>query len=233
MSIPISTWYTSFGNYTFPSSFIRLNESEKDALLNKDTSSKISRSVIDKLDYVIDHLPGSCFLHADSCAPTDSAKFKASDFSVKKGQTAWEILIESTKVVSAFKSSETERLGLHSYRRIDKYREFRAFIHGRKLITMSQRYINKHVSKLNGRESEIWQLAQQLFENCSDFLPFEDIVVDLYLTSTKRLMILDMNEWGKCDPLLLKEWDQDWSAVSGLKLVPKPLKLSGDVSVSF
>ena len=233
MSIPISTWYTSFGNSTFPSSFIRLNDAEKQALLDKETASKISRSVIEKLDYVIDHLPGSCFLHADSCAPTDSAKFKAADFSVKKGQAAWEILIESPKVEAAFKSSETERLGLHSHRRIDKYREFRAFIKDRKLVTMSQRYINKHVSKLNGRESEIWKLAQSLFKNCTAFLPCDDIVVDLYLTSTKRLMILDMNEWGKCDPLLLKDWGQDWSAVSGLKLVPKPLRLSGDVSVSF
>jgi hypothetical protein len=233
MSIAVSSWYTSFGNYTFPSSFIRLNEAEIKALLNGETGSKVSRAVIDKLDYVIDHLPGSCFLHADCCAPTDSTKFQSTDFAVKKGQAAWEVLLESSKVISAFKAGDTERLVLHSYRRVDKYREFRAFIKGRKLLTMSQRYINKHVSKLNGRENEIWQLAEQLFENCATFLPLEDIVVDLYLTSTKRLMILDMNLWGECDPLLLKDWDQDWNALSGLKLVPKPLKLSGDVSVSF
>ena len=233
MSIPVSNWYLSLGNFSFPTVFIQFNDAEKSALLNKEKESAVAIKAIDKINYVINHLPGWCFMHADSCAPTDSVQFTQSDYSVKKGNVAWSILCESEKVRQAFKQSETERIALHPYRRIDRYREFRAFIFEGKLRAMSQRFTNKHIARLQGRKEEIWQLTKGLFNEIAAFLPESNIVVDLYLTATKRLMIIDMNKWEASDPLLLKDWDQDWTEEKGLKLVPKPMRLSGDVSVSF
>ncbi len=59
-------------------------------------------------------------------------------------------------------------------------------------------------------------------------------MIDVYMTATAKMMILDLNKWGEpTDPLLLREWDRDWSAPAGVKLVPKPMRIQGDVSVSF
>ena len=127
MSIPVSTWYTDLANYTFPTVFIRLNEAEKEIFTDKKRTASIVNTLIGKIDYVIDHLPGSSFIHADSCAPTDSPLFRKSD-AVKVGSVALDMLLESDKVTEAFKEEKSIRIALHPYRRVNKMREFRMFI---------------------------------------------------------------------------------------------------------
>ena len=231
-SWPVSSWYISLANYTFPTVFIRLNEKEKEAYLNKKGNSAAAKGLIGKFDYVIEHLPGSSFIHADSCAPTDSETFKNTDGAVKKGRQVWNILSESEKVRKAIESGETERFCLHPFRRMDHSREFRLFVYEGELKGMSQRFLDSYVSRIQKRQDEIWKMGQKLLIGISDFLPAENIVVDVYLTATDRLMILDLNPWEACDPLLFR-WDIDWNESQGLKLVPKPMQLGGDVSVSF
>ena len=67
-------------------------------------------------------------------------------------------------------------------------------------------------------------------------LPLKDVVVDVYYTSSGRVLITDLNPLGEpTDPLMFNKWENfDWSGEpAGIKLIPKPLKLSGDVNVSF
>ncbi len=60
-----------------------------------------------------------------------------------------------------------------------------------------------------------------------------DITVDVYLTSTAKLMIISMSPWGEpTTPLLFRDWDREWLGRE-IKLMPKPMRLRGDVSVSF
>jgi hypothetical protein len=59
-------------------------------------------------------------------------------------------------------------------------------------------------------------------------------VVDVYLCSDASLLIVDLNRWGEdTDPKLLKTWDRNWDETVGLKLIPPPVAMKGDVSVSF
>ncbi len=232
--IPVSEWYSSLSNFTFPTVFIRLNEAEIAAFLNEERQSAATKGLIDKLDYVIEHLPGSCFVHADVCAPSDSDVFVSSDGAVKRGRLAWNSLRQSAKVRAALGEGLTERFAVHPFRRMDHGREFRMFIKGRDLVAMSQRFLRKYHARLHARNDEIWRLAKSMVAQIGDFLPREDLTVDVYLTASGKLMLLDMDVFGEpTDPLLLRDWDQDWSSPIGLKLMPKPTRLGGDVSVSF
>ncbi len=232
--IPVSEWYTSLGNFSFPTVFVRLRDAEMEAFLHDDRQSAVTKALIKKMDYVIEHLPGSCFVHADVCAPNDAAIFASTDGAVKRGRLAWNLLRDSEKVVAAVESGLTARFAFHPFRRMDHSREFRLFIKDRELKVMSQRFLSDYHSRLHARADEIWKLGLRFVALIAEFLPEDDLTVDVYLTASGKLMLLDMDILGApTDPLLLRDWDQDWSEVQGLKLVPKPMRLGGDVTVSF
>ena len=45
---------------------------------------------------------------------------------------------------------------------------------------------------------------------------------------------IDINKWGDpTDPLMLNTWERDWETQSGIILMPPPIKISGDVNISF
>ena len=58
--------------------------------------------------------------------------------------------------------------------------------------------------------------------------------MDVYFTSANEILILDFNPWGEpTAPLIMKTWDRDWSEEAGINLIPPPIKVGGDVNVSF
>ncbi|OGV50687.1 MAG: hypothetical protein A2X49_14085 [Lentisphaerae bacterium GWF2_52_8] len=77
-------------------------------------------------------------------------------------------------------------------------------------------------------------MAKAMVSEIAWVLPVSEIVMDIYITSDNNILIIDLNPWGPpTNPLLFHNWEQDWSTEIGLKLIPPPLKISGDVNVSF
>lgn len=232
--IPVSEWYGTFSVYTFPSVFIHLAEAERQALGQGLQEGPAVGTVIERLNHAIGILPGACFVHADVCAPTDSPRFQAAAGALRNGRTAWRFLTESVKVRTAVAAGLTTRLAVHPYRRMDPVREFRMFLKDRELRAMSQYRLDRYHEKLHKRRETIWRRGKALAAALAPALPWPDVVADVYLTSTDELILLDFNRWGApTAPLLLRAWDIDWSQELGLKLIPSPLELHGDVSVSF
>ena len=230
----VSEWYTSLGNYTFPTVFIRLSQDEIKTVVNNEKSSKQTPALISKIQRVIEVLPGKSFIYADCCAPTDSTLFQKRVGAVNSGVVGWQVLTESAKVREAFRAGQSERICLHPYRRMAPTREFRMFIKDRELVGMSQLYLDRHHPKVEQRKNFIWRKARALVAEVVLFLPAADIAVDVYLTSGNELMIIDMNVWGPpTDSLLYRTWDCDWKKNMGLRLATKPVTLKGEVSVSF
>ena len=65
-------------------------------------------------------------------------------------------------------------------------------------------------------------------------LPVDTLVMDVYITSSKGFLIIDLNPWGNdTDPLLLRTWERDWSIPAGIQVMAPPTAVSGDVKVSF
>jgi hypothetical protein len=228
----ISEWYTSLADFTFPTMFIRLHEDEKNFLISDEKGGPVGEKLQKRLDKVIAALPGSCFIGADTVAPDDALLFKRKK-SHSHGHTAIDLLKNSAKVKTELESGRSERIVVRPYRRMDKTREFRLFIYQNKLSAMSQRILERHFRRLDGRRQEYWQRAQDF---CCEIIPFleaDNIAVDVYFTSEGKLLIVDMNDWEECDPLLFRTWERDWNEEAGLKLMSEPIQMKGDVKVSF
>jgi hypothetical protein len=232
--IPISSWYPRLGVYTFPTVFIELPDDEVRALVEggDETSAGVRRTV-GRLRQGMKSLPGASFVGTDLCAPTDSELFGGGSRAVD-GIRAWRLLQTSEKVRAVLESGATKTVIVRPYRRMTTVREFRLFFKDRELKAMSQMNLERHFVRLALRESELWSMACEFAEAIAALLPEADCVVDIYFTSSDRIMIVDMNSWGPpTEPLLLRTWDRDWTEIAGIKLIPPPVKMKGDVSVSF
>jgi hypothetical protein len=154
---------------------------------------------------------------------------------VSFGKTAYRMLATSDKVTASLRSGDSTCLTVRPYRRMDPGREFRFFVRDRALSGVSQYHLDRRYARVANRESEVWKAACDWLGQLTEGLPADDLVLDAYLTSTDRFLIVDLNSWGDpTDPLLFKTWDRDWSAdKGGIRFIPKPVRMSGDVSVSF
>jgi hypothetical protein len=226
----ISHWYNALGDFTFPTLFLRLHTEELAFILSKNTSAE--NNLVERIEKAIDSLPKPAFVGLDSCSPDDSPSF-AKKKSLTSGKAAIELLKSSPKVKNALESGMDETIAIRPFRRMDQTREFRLFIYDGKLVGMSQRHLIRHFRRLDGRRDELWQKANQFFDSINSLLKFSQQVIDIYFTSEGNILIVDMNDWEKSDPLLFRKWDRDWSAVVGLKLMSEPIQLKGDVKVSF
>ena len=230
---PISSWYASLGDVTFPSVFIPLSADTRKALLAGDEASTAARTGLEALRQALGAFTGACVVNADVCAPTDSPHYQPRS-GVFAAATAWRLLATSSKVRAAFSEGHTTRLVVRPFRRMDRTREFRLFIHRRQLAAMSQYCLERHFRRLAGRTGEIWERGLEFAARLAPGWPADTLVADVYLTSDKRLLLVDLNPWGPpTEPLLLRSWERDWETPAGLKLIPPPIRMTGDVTVSF
>jgi len=232
--LPISSWYTTLGHYSFPTIFIELDNEEVQAIIaDADEKSPEAKATMKKLRHAMKSLPGSSFIGTDLCMPTDSDMFKPRG-RCTSGTKAWLTLKTSEKVKKVLREKKTSTLIVRPYRHMTTVREFRLFFKNRELKAMSQMNLERHFVRLALRADELWSDAQKFAEDIKKDLPEDDCVVDIYFTSSKRIMLIDMNSWGApTDPLLLRTWDRNWEENSGLILIPPPVKMKGDISVSF
>lgn len=231
--IRISDWYTVLGEYSFPTVFLRLNNEETTDLIAGNETSAASRSAMARLQKSINAVFGTAFVSADACAPDDSPLFHQGRW-VSFGKTAWRLLSSSEKTRTAFHHGHTDCLTVRPFRRMDPTREFRMFVKDRSLVAVSQLCLDRHYPQLLKRSQEIWQKSRKLTETTRLGLPADDLAIDIYLTSDGSLLIVDINDWGTpTDPLLLRTWDRDWNSEVGMKLIPPPVRMKGDISVSF
>lgn len=227
-------WYPSLAPYSFPTAFVKLRQDEKDALLKSDDSSPLALGAIARLDNAMGSIVGNRFVGVDLAAPTDTERFALKRGAVYSALSAWRILASSAKVRASLSSGCSDSIVVRPFRRMDITREFRLFIKGGMLKGMSQYWLVRHFRRLEGRRDFYWQLAKDFVSSVSWCLPAKDIAMDIYFTSTMKILVIDLNPWGRpTDPLMLRDWDLDWGVEKGLCLVPPPTKISGDVNVSF
>ena len=101
------------------------------------------------------------------------------------------------------------------------------------LVGVSQRFLNRHHPRLEKRRADIWDRCETFVNEVATQLLVDDCALDVYLTSTARLMLISIGPWGEpTAPLLFREWDREWPGNEVL-LMPKPMRLRGDVSLSF
>ncbi|OGV36478.1 MAG: hypothetical protein A2020_12665 [Lentisphaerae bacterium GWF2_45_14] len=230
----IPYWYHSLANYTFITSFIKLNSSEMAAIADDELSSPAASEIIRKLTFPMKSISGNAFVCVDSAAPTDTERFENKSGAVFSPESALMVLAESLKVRTSIMSGASSFICIRPFRRMNHSREFRLFIKDGKLVGMSQYWLNKYFRKLSGSSSVYWQMADDFINEIAWLLPLNTLVVDIYFTSGGEILIVDMNQWGlPVDPLLFISWDNDWASAGGIRLIAPPMRISGNVNVSF
>lgn len=228
MFYPISEWYTSLGEYSFPTAFLTLSETEKAALLNGESNKNLDQ----KIRLALRSFPGGIYVGTDLCAPTDSKDYVY-------GRGVWSVaaarkLLSGSSQVAESLRNHTSVLIFRPARRMSPTREFRLFIKQRQLVAMSQYHLTNHFPAIAKQKHVLWTQATEFIQSISERLPAEDVVADVYYTSSKRFILIDFNPWGApTDPKMLRKWDIDWEQIPGIKLIPKPTHMKGEISVSF
>lgn len=226
-------WYPRFSANALPASFVYLQENEIQSLAEGDSRGDVLDSILPRLERAMEQYGYNRFVSVDTVAPTDTERFKSKRGAVRSARSAWRILTESHKVREAAKNGDVTAICVRPFRRIEVAREFRLFIKDRKLKAMSQYWLIRHFARLQGTQEHYWDMAHHFIEDNAWMLPVDDIVMDVYFTSSGRILVMDLNPFGPpTDPLMLNSWKQNWNVFPGIKIVPPPHRISGDINVN-
>ncbi len=233
----LPVWYRELSGHTFPTSFLRLPPETVAALSDGESEPRPDTpggAMIRAMRPVMAAIPGNCFVCVDGCAPTDTERFYLKRGAVYSPESAWRYLASSAKVRNAARNGKVEYICLKPFRRMNQTREFRLFILDGELVGMSQYHLIRHFRRLEGVKQDYWNRACAFFAEIKPLLPIQTFVMDIYFTSELRPLVIDLNEWANStDPLLFMKWQRDWKTDPGIRLMPPPTHLSGEVSVSF
>lgn len=229
-------WYSALKNHTFKSAFLPLYPAEIAALAAGEETSETALGVIAKLKPIIKEIPGNSFVSVDCCAPTDTERFAGKRGAVFSARSAWTFLARSAKVREAAAAGLATCICVRPFRRMNVPREFRLFISDGKLAAASQYHLVRHFRRLDGVRDDYWKLLEDFVSGISNKLASKDVAMDVYITSGREILIIDLNPFGPPTlPLLMRSWSQDWTKIAEprLKLMSPPMNISGEVKVSF
>ena len=218
-------WYPQLAAHTFITTFVPLPKDaiallQQGELDDLDEEERIDTLMIEELRQPMAEIPGNCFICVDSCAPTDTERFRIKGGAVYSPRSAWQLLRESDKVRQAARAGLVSSICLRPFRNMTAAREFRLFIKDGKLKGMSQYHLTRPFRRLEGVKDDLWSRCQ-LFINAKAWrLPTEPLVMDVYFTANyERLMIVDLNPWGAETDAKLFSWDDKWDETPGLRLM--------------
>ena len=218
----ISNWYLTLADYTFPTTFVKLRESEVKLIADDVRKGDEVKSLIKRIGNAQGAFSGGTFISADILAPTDTDRFKNKKGSVHSAQSAWDNLVNSNKIRKAAADKEFEYICIRPFRNMTHAREFRLFIYEGELKLMSQYWLKRKYYRLDGRKEQYWNIAKELVDEISWLLPANNIVLDIYITSKEKVILIDFNKWGDTTrPLLAEKWNLDWEKEHGIKLLDK------------
>jgi len=231
-------WYPVLAGHTFLTSFVKMRSDVVAALAAGETGGKERSaavvSIIEDLRQPLGAIPGNAFACVDTCAPTDTERFRDKRGAVFSPESTWKYLARSEKVRTAAAAGKAEYICLRPFRRMNRTREFRLFIRDGQLNAMSQYHLIRHFRRLEGVRHALWKQTLDFVDRIAWLLPVKTLVMDIYFTSSGKILVIDLNPWGEpTDPLLLRNWDRDWSKPAGIVLMDPPTRISGDVNVSF
>ncbi len=228
-----SEWYRSLSSFTFPTSFVKLKPLESQALASGQIDGKIVSDAIHRLAAPMNSYPGNCFVSVDTAAPTDTTRFALKRGAVYSPESAWKYLAASKKIREAVSDGDSDHICIRPFRRVTRAREFRLFIYKGRLAAMSQYWLTRHYRRLDKVRNKYLDAAKNFVESVAWLLPAHTMVMDIYFTARREVLIIDLNPWGPpTSPLLLKSWERNWSADPGIFLIEAPEKITGNVRVS-
>ncbi|MBR2363868.1 MAG: hypothetical protein IKA79_01590 [Lentisphaeria bacterium] len=227
-------YYSRLSAVCFPTVFVTLTQEEIEELAAGNKEGMKVGSVLERIAGAVKNLPSPRFISVDTFTPDDTVRFKEKKGAVSSPESIWNMLCESNKVKAAAAEGKICNIVIRPFRRMDEAREFRVFIKDGKFAGMSQYHLVRHFRRLVEREQEYMSLVGDFVKKIAPFLPAEDIVADIYITHTRRILLIDLNPWGKETDALMLKWDMPWDTEKPVYgIVPAPRTISGEVEVKF
>ncbi len=231
----VQNWYEKLKKYTFPTWFVPLDDAALEALkqgCGPDDPAAVQ--TVAAMRAAMKNIPGNSFVFTDSCAPDDTERFYGKRGAVYSAESAWHYLAVSDKIRQAATDGRVSCIALRPFRRMSRVREFRLFIRNGELAGASQYNLIRYFHRLDKNRGAYWKRMTEFFEKIKQELPECDMTMDVYLTSSDEVLIIDFNPWGDpTDPLLFRTWERDWSEPAKLEIIEAPWCISGEVNVSF
>ncbi len=228
-------WYAKLAAFSLPASFVALHPDEIEALAAGKKADEV-KDAVRRIHAVARLFPYNRFYSVDTAAPTDTDRFKNKRGAVRSAASAWNVLASSEKVRQAAAAGLVSAVCIRPFRRMDSAREYRLFIKDGKLFAMSQYWLTRHFPKMEKTKNFCWEKAAEFVEKIAWAIPLKDVAADVYFTSSGKILITDLNPLGApTNPLMFNDWNAfDWQGeAAGIRIVPPPHTLSGNVNVSF
>ena len=231
---PMQKWYPALSAVCFPTIFVSLTEEEIKALAAGTLEGNCVENVIGRISGGVKNLPAPRFISVDTFSPVDTERYKEKKGAVNSAKSIWNVLCSSEKVRREAAEGRVTNICIRPFRRMDVAREFRVFIRDGKFAGMSQYHLVRHFRRLVEREAEYMALASDFVEKIAPFLPEKDIAADIYITHTRRVLLVDLNSWGGNTDAKMLKWEQLQETQKPLYgIVPPPRKISGQLEVKF
>ncbi len=237
-ALRMQDYYTSLSAVSFPTVFVPLTAEELQALAKGCKEGDVVKNVVERIAGAVKNLPASRFISLDTFSPVDTERYREKKGAVCSPESIWSILCDSARTREEAANGTIKNIVIRPFRRMDVAREFRLFIKGKKIAGMSQYHLVRHFQRLVEREEEYTNLAASFVEKIAPFLPEEDVVVDIYITHTRRIILVDLNKWGKTTDAKMLKWEELEKFNPGTDrpkygIVPAPRKISGKLQVKF
>lgn len=231
-------YYSSLSAVSFPTVFVPLTEEELSFLAKGEKDGKCVENVLERIAGAVKNLPASRFISLDTFSPVDTERYRKKRGAVSSPASIWAMLCDSARTREEAAKGTIRNIVIRPFRRMDLAREFRIFIKGKKFAGMSQYHLVRHFQRLVEREEEYMSKVSSFVEKIAPFLPEEDVVADIYITHTRRVILVDLNKWDKSTDAKMLKWDALEKFVPGTDkamygIVPAPRKISGKLQVKF
>ena len=221
--IKVSDWYTHLSIYTFPTIFIPIGGEERKMLISHKYDDVLIKKLKNHIQRASQSIFGRYSIKFDYFNIPDLPRYSFGDAT------------KALKYISKkplLKNENVEKLLLQPFRRMSTEREFRLFVFNKKLVGMSQLYLHRYYKSLEKNKQFFLDKAFEFFEQIQNFLPYQNCCLDVYFTSQKKGIILNINEWEERNALLFTDWvEVDWKKEQGIRILHSPKEIKGDVTV--
>lgn len=186
-----------------------------------DVEEPVMVALAAKIDGIIEkEYPEGCFIKMVSRSPKDSYFGAKISLRCQNGQEALNLLCDSERIWddTYLYSPEFSCLALRQWMDMSSMLEFRLFAKEGKLQGASQYFYRDFLDGLVEHKDYFWERIREKFEEIKDYLPQDDLIVDMYWNG-EEMVVIECNPYDRDTDPCLFSWD---SPIDGFKILEVP-----------
>ena len=208
-----------------PTIFLPLTEKEtagiRENIGQVDADTPAMVSLAQKIDAIIEkEYPEGCFIKMVSRSPKDSYLGSKISLLCGNGKEALNLLCDSERISddTYMFNPEFSCLALRQWIDMSSMLEFRLFVKDGALQGASQYFYCNFLKEIVEHKDFFWERIKEKFESIKEYLPQEDLIVDLFWDED-RMLVIECNPYNRDTDPCLFSWD---SEIEGFRVLEVP-----------